>query len=1087
MPRCIRCLPAMLLLLAAFPALAALPFSLKPRPRVLADPATITRLKATVFQPTDLNGALFPQSEGALSFAVYLAPKGSAGSDTDPILDGYDSGRSHLFVRHYDSQATGAADCPMQVAFQDPTDYVAAWTGHAACNAWHTLTLTWSAAGNEGQVILDGAVSKLSFKRAFAPSGQRLVFQGRGDSFDDLAVFSAAATTGTPLARFPFSEGNGDVVAASVGADQLRLVGRFSWIQRAAGDGAVTLERVSSGVSGRIEVMPPSLLVESFASLRTNADALVTKAAAGTILGSADAVTAHPIAFTSPVKTLGLAWLITDDDRYRTALFSFADQILAVAPDSGNDFTQAGRAAALGFVYDWLHADVLTRTRAATGKTYREDIATFVKATAQAQAVFICGSNATLTAQWGCSNGTPKPNAAGGHADDNNSRLAVAILALVDDFPELEPLAVALWDGDEKLMQPYRDYVCASGGHHFGYDYGGTYSQLGGVMAWRSATDLSPVRPYMSQLVYRSVYGLRSDGFFPAVGDAYRLSQTSEEVALPALVASALYGDPYAETFFQAQARGASGGSVVELLLWSAATARSPLTDLPLARHFQVAGQVVVRESWDYPTSALFELHSTSFQAGNHQHYDHNAFTLFYKAPLLVDAGIYDSYGTVHWHNWYRRTVAHNAITVFDPAEKFTLWGTQYSNDGGQKSVQEYPLLADSQPGGANFVRGVTRFESTSGYTYLEVDASAAYDASKIAQDRGAVRSVVWLPSVAGSVHPVFAVHDRVTKTAAKASLVTRFLLHSVNEPLPAGGTKTATCHWKVAGTTYSFVNGGGAAEVRTLLPANADVTKVGGFDGASDCRFLAWNASGVETSYPPLQANDPHFSPGTDVRYRDIGGWHLEVASPTPSQTEQFLHSVAVLDEGAAAPEATLLASTGAVAARVGKTAVVFAADGATSVSFDSPGDDGAAVVVGLAAESKFTVKAGSQVAVEPSSAGAFSSSAQGVLSFGIAELLSPPDAGTPVQPDAATLPEEDGGTSSIDSGAVAAADSGGLALDAGAAGPDAATASGSDGSVLPPATSGCGCSAGASACSPVLLLLAAALLRRGRDARHP
>ena len=50
------------------------------------------------------------------------------------------------------------------------------------------------------------------------------------------------------------------------------------------------------------------------------------------------------------------------------------------------------------------------------------------------------------------------------------------------------------------------------------------------------------------------------------------------------------------------------------------------------------------------------------------------SFTLSYRGRLAIDSGSYEKgsgYGSVHWHNYFTRTLAHNSITVFDPGESF--------------------------------------------------------------------------------------------------------------------------------------------------------------------------------------------------------------------------------------------------------------------------------------------------------------------------------------------------------------------------------------------------------------------------------
>ena len=71
-----------------------------------------------------------------------------------------------------------------------------------------------------------------------------------------------------------------------------------------------------------------------------------------------------------------------------------------------------------------------------------------------------------------------------------------------------------------------------------------------------------------------------------------------------------------------------------------------------------------------------------------HQHLDQNQFTIYHNGYLAIDSGAdYTDTESPHYLNYYRRTVAHNSVLVYDPAEKF-FWSDNVvpaANDGGQR------------------------------------------------------------------------------------------------------------------------------------------------------------------------------------------------------------------------------------------------------------------------------------------------------------------------------------------------------------------------------------------------------------------
>ena len=80
------------------------------------------------------------------------------------------------------------------------------------------------------------------------------------------------------------------------------------------------------------------------------------------------------------------------------------------------------------------------------------------------------------------------------------------------------------------------------------------------------------------------------------------------------------------------------------------------------------------------------EMKVSEYHFGNHNHLDTGAFQIYYKGSLATDTGIYNTYGSDHDFNYYKRTIAHNSMLVYNPNEQWTIWGGKpIANDGGVK------------------------------------------------------------------------------------------------------------------------------------------------------------------------------------------------------------------------------------------------------------------------------------------------------------------------------------------------------------------------------------------------------------------
>ena len=91
------------------------------------------------------------------------------------------------------------------------------------------------------------------------------------------------------------------------------------------------------------------------------------------------------------------------------------------------------------------------------------------------------------------------------------------------------------------------------------------------------------------------------------------------------------------------------------------------------AAHFKLShvstgpGYVYARSSWGEDATYFFFKCGDRFTA--HQHLDVNHFLIYKYDELAGDGGNYDSFGSNHDVNYHIRSIAHNTMLVYDPAE----------------------------------------------------------------------------------------------------------------------------------------------------------------------------------------------------------------------------------------------------------------------------------------------------------------------------------------------------------------------------------------------------------------------------------
>jgi len=343
-------------------------------------------------------------------------------------------------------------------------------------------------------------------------------------------------------------------------------------------------------------------------------------------------------------------------------------------------------------------------------------------------------------------------------------------------------------------------------------------------------------------------------------------------------------------------------------------------TELPRQRYFPGVGHLVIRDGWK-PDSTWIEFDCGPYLA-KHQHLDQNQINIYRSGYLAIDSGAdYTDSESPHYLNYYRRTVAHNSVLVYDPSEKF-FWSDNLlpaANDGGQRmdssrfwntirSPQDWERTRDLWNLGTmcvvDFVPGR--------YHYAMGDATNAYSRQKLTQF---TREIFFAPA-----DNLLFVFDRVVST--NPALRKAWLLHGVNPPEVDQDPLHESTEVKEVknASVFRFREGKGELLVHCLLPRERMVTRRGGpgqeFYTSGDDQGGPWG-SGQNWPLEPEQGGplpqDPKlihmwktfwgddFSRILPSNRKNVvpGAWRIEVSPSLPAREDLFLHVFEIGDAG--------------------------------------------------------------------------------------------------------------------------------------------------------------------------------------------
>ena len=450
--------------------------------------------------------------------------------------------------------------------------------------------------------------------------------------------------------------------------------------------------------------------------------------------------------------------------------------------------------------------------------------------------------------------------------------------------------------------EKYRESIFNPQGDNYGYVRSGADWFFKALLHGLGADNL--LIENMHFQAYQQIYRRLPNSNFMRDGDIYDPALGSYYVAYPACTffAANLYKDPYVKNeFFRANIDGtavkmadASITNALYLLLNDVNVGTLPKEQLPLSIYTgDASGIMTARTSWEEGMNsnslAVSMKVPENFYSG-HEHRDAGHFYIYYKGPLAIDSGNYESmpfvdqngtpvtasadltYNSKHNTNYARQTIAHNCMLIYDPDEiAYHRGGSgEIVNSGGQHAFQ---TVADDLESYKNDLKVNTVLGKDFGkdlnkpdYTYLSGDITGVYGSKA----KEYTRSFMFF-NFFDDVYPgALVVFDRVN--ASNASFKKTWLLHSVEEPEIADNR-----------TTIRNTNDGynGRLINDTLLPKADDlqIEKVGG--PGNEFLIGDWNW----TAHSRYKVGD------------ESGKWRVEISPQKSAEQNYFLNVIQVAD----------------------------------------------------------------------------------------------------------------------------------------------------------------------------------------------
>ena len=198
---------------------------------------------------------------------------------------------------------------------------------------------------------------------------------------------------------------------------------------------------------------------------------------------------------------------------------------------------------------------------------------------------------------------------------------------------------------------------------------------------------------------YYIMYSLRPDNIFESLGDVNWPGIMTLDINNMAMLQST-FNNRYFTSFInkyyritdksfdpEIRIRGNKASLTFYLLYFDPNVENGELEDLPNTMRF--GGTVIIRTG--FSPQDTFIAFKSGFHWGFHSQLDHGTFTIYKDSPLVIDSGFYDNWKWGKRHNWnyWKRTVAHNTLIVYNKEDQLINYPKKYErklvNDGGQR------------------------------------------------------------------------------------------------------------------------------------------------------------------------------------------------------------------------------------------------------------------------------------------------------------------------------------------------------------------------------------------------------------------
>lgn len=466
--------------------------------------------------------------------------------------------------------------------------------------------------------------------------------------------------------------------------------------------------------------------------------------------------------------------------------------------------------------------------------------------------------------------------------------LLAANLALYGDDPRGElhmRFTYDLWKN--RILPAWRQVMGQNGGWHEGGEYVGIGIGQAVYQApamWRSATgeDLFQTEPGLRGFLDFAVYRKRPDNTDFRWGDAGFFDRIVPDVIPLALE----YRHAAAYNLRPPRALPEPSSWPWGPLTDASLLSPDARTTLPLARLFDGIGLVVARSDWGPDATYL------SFKAGDnywsHTHLDQGAFTLYKGGELALDSGFYGPrYGADHHMNYTYQSIAHNLVTVTDPADDAPSTGKtvrEIANDGGQRRIgsgwglESAPIdLGEWLDKRALYHTGtMQRYHADPDSVVAIADLTPAYTNAQSGPGEFSHRTRrverMWRTLVYDRTADVVIVRDVVRAT--RPEFRKRWLLHTQQAPRIHGQTFTVEVPADPARQTR-----GGRLTGEVLLPAEPELHAIGGpgFEFWVDGR-----------NYD--EGGTLHQAIARKGQPTEAGAWRIELSPALPREEDEFL-----------------------------------------------------------------------------------------------------------------------------------------------------------------------------------------------------